>query len=147
MFYSTKKLLNLRMGFLLYALITISSTDPVFKNLNVRENSYVKTGNDLVLNNFKDEGSYFEYLLNKISTRSISYDLCSILLNRGALDARPFLIENDARNKKLLFQYLKKFRHKYSSDFTGDLNIINNLSIKKEINSVAFVYIVLVLGI
>ena len=55
MFYSTKKLLNLRIGLLLYALITISSTDPVFKNLNVRENSYVKTGNDLVLNNFKDE--------------------------------------------------------------------------------------------
>ena len=88
MFYSTKKLSNLRMGFLLYALITISSTDSVFKKLNVRENSYVKTDNDLVLNNFKDDGSYFEYLLNEISTRSISYDLCSILLNRGAVDDR-----------------------------------------------------------
>jgi hypothetical protein len=143
MYYSTKKQSNLRISFLLYALITLSSTDKTFRTLDIRENVYVKPTNEILSQGFKDESPSFEYLLKKSSARLVSNDLCFFFLKNKRLDENLFLTEIEAQNKKLLRQYLKKFRHKYSCD----LNIINNLRTKKEINSIALGYLMLVLGI
>ena len=143
---SREELLKVKINFLVCSLRTLSPNDKTFKNFNPKPFPTIGIDNGSTILAGIEDLVYMNNLLNKTSLRQFSDTLI-----KPVFEKEVFLSKVSSKKlykKTTLFKkYLKKFKHAYSRYFYCKISNYNEYPSDKEINTLALMSLLLIVGV